>query len=75
MTASFTLPRSHGKILIIKRKDYLLSSHLWGDIAAFNGNASGDGLRDAIPIKITSSETAKAQKLARECVREKYKGC
>jgi hypothetical protein len=48
---------------------------LWGDIAAFNGNASGDELRDAIPIKITSSETAKAQKLARECVREKYKGC
>lgn len=75
MTASLTLPQSHGKILIIKRKDYLLSPHLWGDIAAPNGNASGDGLRDAVPIKIPSFQIAKAQKIARECTREKYKGC
>ena len=75
MTASLTLPRSHGKILIIKRRDYLLSSHLWGDIGASNGNASGDGLRDAVPIKMTSPQIAKAQEIARQCVRKKYKGC
>ena len=75
MTASLTLPLSNGKALIIKRKDYLLSSHLGGDIAASNGNASGDGLRDAVTIKMTPSQIAEAQNLARECVRNKYKGC
>jgi len=48
---------------------------LWGDIGASNGNESGDGLRDAVPIKMTSSQIAKAQEIARECVRKKYKGC
>jgi hypothetical protein len=33
-----------------------LSSHLWGDIAASNGNLSGDGLRDAVTIKMTKSQ-------------------
>ena len=75
MTASLTLPRSHGKILIIKRKDYLFISHLWVDIAASNGNESGDGLRDVVAIKMTSSQIAKAQEIARQCVRKKYKGC
>jgi hypothetical protein len=72
MTASLTLPRPNGKMLIIKRKDYLFISNLWGDITASNGNANGDGLRDVVAIKMTSSQIAKAQKLARECVRKKY---
>jgi hypothetical protein len=29
-------------------------------------------LRDVVAIKMTSSQIAKAQKLARECVRKKY---
>ena len=52
-----------------------MSSHLWGDIAASNGNASGDGLRDAVAGKMTPARIEDAQKLARECVAMNYKGC
>jgi len=48
---------------------------LWGDIAASNGNVCGDGLRDAVAKRMTSAQIAEAQKLARECVHKKYKGC
>ena len=52
-----------------------MSSHLWGDIAASNGNASGDGLRDAVAGNMTPARIEDVQKLARECVAMNYKGC
>ena len=40
-----------------------MRSHLWGDIAASNGNVSGDVLRDAVAIKMTPSQIAKHKTL------------
>ena len=55
-------------------KDYVYA-HMWGNIAATNGNELGAKLRDDFQKKMTPAQIDKAQKLARECVRKKYKGC
>ena len=55
-------------------KDYVYA-HMWGNIAATNGNELGAKLRDFVEKKMTPAQIAEAQKLARECVRKKYKGC
>ena len=50
-------------------------AHMWFNIAASNGNEFGGKLRDSLAERMTSSQLEKAQDLARECVRKKYKGC
>ena len=55
-------------------KDYVYA-HMWGNIAATNGNELGAKLRDDFEKKMTPADISVAQKLARECVRKKYKGC
>ena len=50
-------------------------AHMWGDIAASNGDENGANLRDMVVEILSPSQIAEAQKLARECVRKKYKGC
>ena len=55
-------------------KDYVYA-HMWGNIAATNGNALGAKLRDDFEKKMTPSQIEKAQDLARECIRKQYKGC
>ena len=55
-------------------KDYVYA-HMWGEIAASNGNKLGAMLRDDFEKKMTPSQISEAQQLARECVRKKYKGC
>jgi TPR repeat protein len=55
-------------------KDYVYA-HMWGEIAASNGNKLGAMLRDDFEKKMTPPQLEKAQDLARECVRKKYKGC
>jgi TPR repeat protein len=55
-------------------RDYVYA-HMWGKIAASNGNENGGMLRDFIAKQMTSSQIEKAKKLVRECVRKKYKGC
>ena len=55
-------------------KDYVYA-HMWGNIAAANGNELGGELRDAFEKKMTPADISTAQRLARECVRKKYKGC
>ncbi len=42
---------------------------------ATSGNKLGAKLRDDFEKKMTSADISTAQKLARECVRKKYKGC
>ena len=56
-------------------QDYV-RAHMWSNIAA----SSGDGgyaskNRDIIAKRMNSNQIEKAQKLARKCVRKKYKGC
>ena len=55
-------------------KDYIYA-HMWENIAATNGNELGAKLRDTFEKKMTPADISAAQKLARECVRKKYKGC
>ena len=50
-------------------------AHMWGIIAASNGNEDGAKLRDIAAEDMTPSQLEKAQDLARECVRKNYKGC
>ena len=50
-------------------------AHMWGNIAASNGNWNGGKLRELAAKEMTPSQLETAQKLARECVRKKYKGC
>ena len=50
-------------------------AHMWGNLAASNGNEGGGKLRDAAATKMTPSQLEKAQDLARKCVPKKYKGC
>ena len=47
----------------------------WWKLAASNGNKGGNKLRDFVAKKMTPADISKAQDLARECVRKKYKGC
>jgi TPR repeat protein len=55
-------------------QDYVLA-HMWFNIAVSNGNENGGKVRDLVATQMTPSQIAEAQKLARECVRKKYKGC
>jgi len=56
-------------------QDYV-RAHMWYNIAASSGdgkNASKN--RDIVAGRMTPARIEDAQKLARECVRKKYKGC
>jgi TPR repeat protein len=56
-------------------KNYV-SAHMWFNLGSTSGkskNASKN--RDIIAKLMTPAQIADAQKLARECVRKKYKGC
>ena len=55
-------------------KDYVYA-HMWGNIAAMNGNEGGGEIRDEVEMLMTPSQIEQAQKLARECVAKNYKGC
>ena len=55
--------------------DFNLKMPVWGNLAATNGNELGAKLRDDFAKQMTSADISTAQKLARECVRKKYKGC
>ena len=50
-------------------------AHMWGNLAASNGNETGGKLRDFVAKKMTPTQLETAQRLARECVRKKYKEC
>ena len=50
-------------------------AHMWWNIAASQGNKDAVTNRDIVAGKMTPSQIAEAQKLARECLRKKYKDC
>jgi TPR repeat protein len=50
-------------------------AHMWWNIAASSGNKDAVKNRDIVAGKMTPARIEDAQKLARECVRKKYKGC
>ena len=53
----------------------IVYAHMWGNIAASNGNELGGKMRDFAAKQMTPAQIADAQKLARECIRQDYKGC
>ncbi len=56
-------------------QDYV-RAHMWYNIASISGkskNASKN--RDIVAKRMTPKQIETAQKLTRECVRKKYKGC
>ena len=58
------------------KKD-LVKAHMWYNISA-NQAAYNNGVamtRDALAKEMTQQQIAQAQKLARECLARKYKGC
>jgi len=63
-----------GAIYAIALKDYVYA-HMWGNLAAMNGDKSGAKLFDEIKEKMTPADISAAQKLTRECIRKKYNGC
>ena len=54
--------------------DYM-PAYMWLKIAASSGNKLAIKNIDAIAKRMTPTDISTAQKLARECVRKKYKGC
>jgi len=50
-------------------------AHMWLNISASNGNKDAVKNRVVIAKRMTSADISTAQKLARECVEKKYKGC
>ena len=50
-------------------------AHMWSNIAASTGDKDAVSNRDIVANHMTPAEISAAQKLARECVRKKYKGC
>jgi TPR repeat protein len=56
-------------------QDYV-RAHMWYNIAASSGKSkTASKNRDIVAEKMSSSQIETAQKLARECIRKKYKGC
>jgi uncharacterized protein len=53
----------------------LIYAHMWFNIAASSGDKDASKGRDITAKEMTASQIAKAQELARECIRKKYKGC
>ena len=50
-------------------------AHMWLNIAASSGEKDASKNRDIVANRMTPADISAAQKLARECVRKKFKGC
>ena len=53
----------------------LIRAHMWWNIAAANGDDDAREARDDIAKEMTAARIEKAEQLARECIRNEYKGC
>ena len=72
-TAQYNLGGMYGKGQgVIQDNIY---AHMWFNISASNGVKDAVKNRDIIAKRMTPTDISTAQKLARECVEKKYKGC
>ena len=55
-------------------QDYVLA-YMWYSVSAAVGGFPGNHFRDQLEERMTADQIAKAQRLARECVKRKYKEC
>ena len=50
-------------------------AHMWFNLAAVKGDADAVKNRDIAAKRLTPQQMAEAQKLARECQAQNFKGC
>ena len=50
-------------------------AHMWSNLSVASGYSDAKSLRDKLANKMTPSQMEKAQDLARECLKKKFKGC
>ena len=50
-------------------------AHMWFNISASNGDKDAVTNRDIVAKRMTPTDISIAEKLARECIEKKYKGC
>ena len=50
-------------------------AHMWWGCAAMSGDSDAASYRNFLAKDMSSEDIQKSNKLARECVRKKYKGC
>ena len=55
-------------------QDYV-QAHMWFNIAASSGDKLATKGRDNVAKRMSPSDVSEAQKLARQCVKKKYKNC
>jgi TPR repeat protein len=55
-------------------QDYI-KAHMWFNLLSINGDKESVHYRGEVAKKMTQQQIAEAQKLARECLARKYKGC
>lgn len=55
-------------------QDYV-RAHLWSNLSAVSGDANSIKLRDMIASLMTPQQIAEAQKIARDCQAQNFKGC
>jgi len=72
-TAQFNLGMAYVKGRGVRRN--LIYAYMWWDIAASLGHKRALKNMNEVSRDLSGSEIRNAQKLARECVRKKYKGC
>ena len=48
---------------------------MWWNIAASQGNENAKKYKELIVEELTASQIEEAQRLARQCQRNEYKGC
>jgi len=53
----------------------LVRAHMWYNLSANNGNEGGSINRDLLAKEMTPAQIAKAQDMAKECLKKKYKNC
>jgi len=53
----------------------IIYAHMWWNISASLGNGVAEYNRDLYEKRMSARDISTAQKLARQCVEKKYKGC
>jgi len=55
-------------------QDYV-RAHMWFNVSAVSGDADAFENRDIVAKRMAAQQVAEAQKMARECQANKFKGC
>jgi TPR repeat protein len=52
-----------------------IAAHMWANLAAAPGDEEAASLREAVTLLMSNEEVSHAQKLAKDCMENDYKGC